>query len=34
MNRLFDENQRLNEFKTYYFAKAYFSQLKFANPKT
>ncbi|MBZ4034263.1 lantibiotic dehydratase [Flavobacterium sp. 17A] len=29
MNRHFQENQRFMEFKMYYFAKAYFNQLKF-----
>ncbi|MEP7095479.1 MAG: lantibiotic dehydratase C-terminal domain-containing protein, partial [Flavobacterium sp.] len=29
MNRHFNENQRFNEFKVYYFAKSYLNQLKF-----
>ncbi|ENI5460071.1 thiopeptide-type bacteriocin biosynthesis protein [Flavobacterium psychrophilum] len=29
MNRLFNENQRYNEFKTYYLTKCYLNQLKF-----
>ncbi len=31
MNRIFNEKQRFNEFKSYYLAKCYFNQLKHTN---
>jgi len=33
MNRHFNEEQRFNEFKSYYFAKCYLNQLKFTEKK-
>lgn len=33
MNRHFNEKQRFNEFKSYYFAKCYLNQLKFTEKK-